>query len=153
MSWGRTRANKFNARKVTWEGQVFDSGLELTRWLGLREDLRLGRISELRRQVRYDFVLNGINLGWYVADFVYLNAAGELVVEDAKGCRPKGWGLKKKHMLAFHGIRVIEWPPEDARPVRARKRKRHCPDCGVAEGFEHLCWCTTQGGGVGECHL
>ncbi len=45
----------------------------------------------------------------YVADFVYTDVEiGENVVEDSKGIRTKDYILKRKLMLAVHGIRIKE---------------------------------------------
>lgn len=44
----------------------------------------------------------------YVADFVYFDEQGQLVVEDAKGVRTKDYILKRKLMLWVYGIRVKE---------------------------------------------
>ena len=47
----------------------------------------------------------------YIADFVY-QRDGETVVEDTKGYKKGGayatYTLKRKMMLYFHGIRIVE---------------------------------------------
>jgi hypothetical protein len=45
----------------------------------------------------------------YYADFMYTIAeTGENVVEDAKGFRTEAYKIKRKLMLAVHGIRIKE---------------------------------------------
>ena len=44
----------------------------------------------------------------YVADFVYRDSAGQMVVEDVKGVRTQGYRIKRHLMLAVHGIEVRE---------------------------------------------
>ena len=45
----------------------------------------------------------------YYADFVYtISATGENITEDAKGMRTKDYVIKRKLMLAVHGIKVRE---------------------------------------------
>lgn len=44
----------------------------------------------------------------YVADFVYRDRQGRLVVEDVKGVRTKEYIIKKKLMLWVYGIEVKE---------------------------------------------
>lgn len=45
----------------------------------------------------------------YIADFVYTdNETGQTVVEDTKGVRTKEYIIKRKLMLAVHGIRIKE---------------------------------------------
>ena len=54
-----------------------------------------------------------IEKAWsYVADFLYFNEEGKLVVEDCKGCK-KGaaydlFVIKRKLMLYVHGIKIRE---------------------------------------------
>lgn len=103
----------------------FASKAEARRWRFLLMRQKEGVIRELRRQVPYDLHVNGpgqpaplpgspartvhfiIKLGKYVADFVYVDDADRLVVEDVKGA-----GLtdiakwKMKHLEAEYGINV-----------------------------------------------
>lgn len=45
----------------------------------------------------------------YIADFVYVDAeTGKTVVEDTKGVRTKEYIIKRKLMLAVHGISIKE---------------------------------------------
>ena len=44
----------------------------------------------------------------YIADFVYKDAEGRLVVEDTKGVRTPDYIIKRKLMLAVHGIQIQE---------------------------------------------
>ena len=80
--------NKYNAKKVTYFGETFDSQKEGERWLYLRSLQKKGKISNLRRQV--DFTLTPahpevkLRDGKYRADFVY-EENGKTVVEDVKG--------------------------------------------------------------------
>ena len=80
---------------------------------------RAGIISELREQVRYELIpaQEGERAVTYVADFVYKDAEGKLVVEDTKGFRTPVFILKRKLMQWRHGIRVVEIR-------RERKRRR-----------------------------
>lgn len=91
------------------DGQKFDSQKEYRRWCELRLLERAGRISELRRQVRFELIpkQEGESACCYIADFVYL-LDGIRVVEDSKGCRTEVYKIKKKLMLFVHGIRILE---------------------------------------------
>ncbi len=103
--------------------ELFASKAELRRFLDLENLQRAGEISDLRRQVHYPLnvparwdPVSGIGIlpykvGTYIADHVYKNAAGELVVEDVKGCPTPEYELKKKLMKALHGIDIFEWKP------------------------------------------
>ena len=44
----------------------------------------------------------------YIADFVYTDKSGRLVVEDAKGVRTDVYVIKRKLMRQVHGIEIIE---------------------------------------------
>lgn len=119
--------SKYGAKKITVNGEVFDSKKEYKRFCELSLLLRAGAITELRRQVTFELipaqrepdtvgVRGGVKRGKvieqkcsYVADFVYHNAEdGKLVVEDTKGFRTKDYIIKRKLMLWVHGIKIKE---------------------------------------------
>ena len=108
--------NKYGARKTTIDGIVFDSQREARRYSYLYLLRRAGEISDLRLQVKYNLIpsqkdARGKTLERpvdYIADFVYKDAAGNTIVEDAKGKKTKDYIIKRKLMLYVHGIRVQE---------------------------------------------
>lgn len=117
----RTGQAKYGNRKVTVNGIRFDSQKEARRWQELLLLERADKISDLRRQVRYELIpvqrINGKCVEravYYIADFVYRDENGHLVVEDVKGYRdPQSAGyakfvLKRKLMLWVHHIRIRE---------------------------------------------
>ena len=121
-----TRKNKYNAVKTEAHGKIFDSAHEAERYGELLILARAGEISDLKTQVKYVLVpakrepdktgpRGGIKKGKviereiaYFADFVYKTKDGTEIVEDAKGCREKSYKLKRKLMLAVHGIKIKE---------------------------------------------
>jgi len=98
---------------------------EAKRKIALEQMERDGEISDLRCQVPFELIpvqrepdtigpRGGVRKGKviahsckYVADFVYTQN-GEMVVEDSKGFRTEGYGIKKKLMLWRYGIRIKE---------------------------------------------
>jgi len=96
--------NVFEAEEIIW-----DSNKEYNRYCELRLMQRAGEISNLRRQV--PFILqdkqSGIRAITYIADFVYDELGGNLVVvEDVKSEITKkipGYRIKKKMFLARYG--------------------------------------------------
>lgn len=106
------QANKYHARKVGGH----HSKKEHCRSSELRLMQRAGLISELREQVRYELIPAQRDASGriveracdYVADFVYRDKDGRLVVEDTKGVRTKEYIIKRKLMLNVHGIRIKE---------------------------------------------
>lgn len=106
------RLNKYGACRT---GR-YASGAEAQRAAALRAKESAGLISDLREQVPYMLVKGRRNAAGvmersvrYIADFVYTdNATGETVVEDVKGVRTKEYVIKRKLMLAVHGITIRE---------------------------------------------
>lgn len=115
------KENKYHARKVVAQGQVFDSEKEYARYLELKLLEKAGEISGLERQVKYDLIPKQMDEEGkmierptvYVADFQYRdNNTGEFIVEDVKGYR-RGqayavFSLKRKLMLWRYGIKIRE---------------------------------------------
>ena len=121
---------KYNNSKVqTPDGERFDSVKEYKRCLHLRTLQRAGIISELDRQVKFELIpsqwepverygRHGQRLKdgkkcvetavTYVADFVYKDRVGNLVVEDVKGVRTADYVIKRKMMLYMKGIKILE---------------------------------------------
>lgn len=100
--------NKYHAKKVTVNGRRYDSQheAEIVEPLFWRE--RQGEISNLRRQVRFDFVVNGVKIAFYKADATYYEENGKFIVLDAKGMRTRVYIMKRNLMLACHGISIVE---------------------------------------------
>lgn len=86
----------------------FDSKREAARYRELLLEQRAGKITKLRRQVRFALVVNRMLICEYVADMVYERDDGVEIVEDAKGCRTEVYRLKRRLMLAIHGIEIRE---------------------------------------------
>lgn len=134
MAANRYGANKYYAQKVSIGGETFDSKKEARRWEELNLLLRAGRISDLRRQVKFVLIPaqyeryprygkkgQRIKDGTtcveqaceYIADFVYIED-GKVIVEDVKGYRdPRSaayakFVIKRKLMLERYGVRVRE---------------------------------------------
>lgn len=126
--------SKYNNRKITRDGQTFDSVKEYRRFCELSLLERAGKVTDLKRQVKFVLIpaqyesveryskKTGKRLKdkrvllekecAYIADFVYENESGRVVVEDVKGYK-KGaaydlFAVKRKMMLHKFGIRIQE---------------------------------------------
>jgi hypothetical protein len=117
--------SKYHSKKVTYNGEVYDSIKEWKRHEGLKLLEKAGAIEDLQRQVKFVLIpaqyepkwfprLNKMGNGKcierecaYIADFVY-KKDGETVVEDTKGFKTKDYIIKRKLMLKEHGIRIKE---------------------------------------------
>ena len=103
----KPRKSKYGNIKTIVDGITFDSKKEAQRYRELCL-LQRGRIiTDLELQVRFNIIVNGIKVCAYVSDFVYKENGAE-VVEDVKGKRTAMYQLKKKLMLAVHGIEIKE---------------------------------------------
>lgn len=101
---------KYKNEKTQVDGVWFDSKREARRYGELKLLERAGEIRNLRLQVVYDLVVYGRLVCRYRADFVYEDRrlGWAEVVEDAKGCRTEAYIIKRKLMLAVHGITIRE---------------------------------------------
>ena len=106
--------SKYHNKKITRDGETFDSQKEYRRFCELRLLERAGRIADLRRQVKFELIPSQRIDGKvveracvYVADFVYTED-GKQVVEDTKGVRTADYIIKRKLMLWVHGIQIRE---------------------------------------------
>ena len=107
---------------------MFDSKKEAKYYLFLKQQESDGKVRDIQLQVSYELVpavyrteikhlktkdkevqkkiQRAVN---YVADFVYTDCStGNTCVIDTKGFRTKEYKLKKKMMLAFLGVEIIE---------------------------------------------
>lgn len=105
--------NKYGARRTTVDGITFASAREARRFCELKILERVGKITDLVLQPRFQIVVNEQKVCTYVADYSYrevLNqdVAGPIVIEDAKGVRTEVYKLKKRLMKAVHNIEVVE---------------------------------------------
>ena len=123
--------SKYGSKKITINGETFDSHKEYRRFCELQLLQRAGKIKDLQRQVRFELIpaqyetyerysdKTGKRLKdgkrcveescVYVADFVYTEN-GKQVVEDTKSdpTKTKDYKIKRKLMLYIHGIRIQE---------------------------------------------
>lgn len=107
------RRNKYHAKKVEFDGMVFDSMKEAVRWRELVLEQRAGAIKDLRRQVKYELIpahkgaVRNERACTYIADFTYCRG-DEFIVEDVKGVRTEVYKIKRKLMLDRYGIEIRE---------------------------------------------
>jgi len=120
--------SKYRSKKITVDGETFDSQKEYKRFCELWLMERAGLIRNLQRQVKFLLIptqyehfkrygKNGKELTpgkrvvekecAYYADFVYTEN-GKDVVEDTKGVRTPEYIIKRKLMLHIHRIRIRE---------------------------------------------
>ena len=116
---------KYGNKKITVDGETFDSKKEYLRFMELSLLEKAGAIQNLKRQVKYILIptqreadtigkRGGIKQGkviekecCYYADFVYTENGVE-IVEDTKGVKTTEYTIKRKLMLYVHGIKIKE---------------------------------------------
>jgi hypothetical protein len=107
----KTKRHKFGAKAASdGDGRKFQSTKEARRSVDLERLQAIGEISNLRRQVRFELIVNGFKVCAYDADFVYLED-GRQVVEDTKSVatrKNRAYRIKYKLMQAVHGITIRE---------------------------------------------
>lgn len=96
-----------NVKRKMVNGIEFDSTKEARCWQDLCLMQQAGQITELRRQVPFQIVVCGNHICQYTADFTF-RKAGRAVVMDAKGFRTEIFKLKRKLMIACHGVEIEE---------------------------------------------
>ena len=101
--------SKYKNVKTTVDGIAFDSKKEAARYGELMLLAKAGAIQDPRLQVPFELIPKqaGERAVRYIADFVYTEN-GKMIVEDVKGVRTDVYKIKKKLMLAVHGIRIRE---------------------------------------------
>lgn len=112
------KQSKYHSQKTELDGISFDSKHEAERWAELKLMERVGHIRDLDRQVKFELLPRQVDASGrvveravnYIADFVYFDRVGNLVVEDAKSEATKTdlYRLKKKLMRYFKGIEIRE---------------------------------------------
>ncbi len=85
----------------------FHSAREAKRYTELLLLRKADKIKLLTLQVKYPFVVNGVKICSYIADFVY-DKDGEIIVEDCKGFRTQSYVIKRKLMKALYDIDILE---------------------------------------------
>ena len=110
----RSFRSKYHSKKTVVDGIEFDSKKEANRFCELRLLERVGKVTDLQRQVKFELIPSQRIDGkvaeracCYVADFVYMQD-GKKVVEDTKGFKTADYIIKRKLMLWVHGIQVKE---------------------------------------------
>ena len=109
------KKTKYGSRKVTVNGETFDSVKEYRRYCELRLLEKAGKISNLERQKPFELIPAQYGKRCieksvvYNADFYYKENGAE-VVEDTKSVatKTKDYIIKRKLLLYRYGIKIKE---------------------------------------------
>lgn len=100
--------NKFRNIPVYHDGERFDSKRELAYFLDFKLLQRAGKISHLKRQPKFDCVVNDQKVCSYKADFEFIEDGRRRII-DVKSpatAKTKDFRIKKKLVEALHGVTV-----------------------------------------------
>ncbi len=101
--------SKYNSVVSYSDGIRFSSIKEMRRYNELRLLVKAGEIGDLKLQVKYPIVVNGIKICNYICDFEYLDLRTmKKITEDAKGMKTQVYRLKAKLMKALYDIDILE---------------------------------------------
>jgi hypothetical protein len=106
--------SKYNAKKTLFDGVMYDSKAEAkyAQQLDiLRKAMGDDRVIEVVRQPKYLIEVNGKKICTYIGDFLVTYSNGNKALIDVKSAMTKKlpvYRIKKKLMLAVHGIEIIE---------------------------------------------
>jgi len=106
--------SKYHNQKCVYKGMKFDSKKELKYYVMLESLEKLGKISELKRQVEFTLIETfkledkTYRKTKYIADFTYKDKNGKYHVVDTKGIKTDVYLLKKKLMAWKYGIEIEE---------------------------------------------
>lgn len=104
---------KYRNKITEVDGIKFHSKMEANRWRELLLLKKAGEVLNLKRQVNFNLVVEGVTVGRYIADFVYdevvsIPSCGAsfitsvLVIEDIKGVETDLFKLKWKLLYATY---------------------------------------------------
>jgi hypothetical protein len=102
------KRNKYNAEKTIINDEVIDSKLEAGHYADLRLLERAGKITNLRRQVCFEFRVKDILMFRYFADFSFIDRGIKRYI-DSKGLDTPISKLKRKIIEAEYGIKIELW--------------------------------------------
>ena len=102
------KRGKFNNRRTFYKGRWYDSKKEAGRAFELDCLFQAGVITKWNPQPRFNFMVNRVHIGSYIADFEVFYKDGRKEIEDVKGFKTELYKWKKKMMWAFFRIKIIE---------------------------------------------
>jgi hypothetical protein len=111
------KITRSNPERRTCDNIVFDSIAEMEHWQGLKLLQQAGRIRELKYGTKFHFIIDGVSIGSYKADFTYQDEFNKTHVVDVKGWRTsktgrrlprvdKGFRLRANLLKALFGLEV-----------------------------------------------
>ena len=104
-------AGKYNNQKTIYKGKKYDSKKEAQYAAYLENEKKAGRVKKIEEQVKLYIIPPGngrVRALCYIADFKVTFCDNSVVYYDVKGFKTEVYKLKKKLVLYFLGIEIIE---------------------------------------------
>ena len=101
---------KYGSTETYALGKKFDSKKESQRYIVLYARLKAGLISDLELQKKFSLDVNEVHICNYMADFVYKDKEGSIIVEDVKSditAAKDIYRVKKRLMKAIYDIDIV----------------------------------------------
>lgn len=113
MAWGKSKGRYKVVPKTqrTKDGIVYDSKHEMLYSMHLDLLMKSGEVKSYERQVPYLLEVNGHKIAKYILDYKVYYTNGTIEHIDCKASKTlveAVYKLKKKLMLAIHGIEIKE---------------------------------------------
>lgn len=134
--WERPKRNKYNQGstkkdkgKKTWNGVLYDSIAEMKWAQTLRLALDAGEIVKVEEQIHFRFILQGILVSDYTADFRVTYRTGKVEIHDVKDYREgqRDWPMRSKLFLAMfcleNGWEFYSIEQGERKPIAKSKTK------------------------------
>ncbi|MDX5586536.1 MAG: DUF1064 domain-containing protein [Aureibaculum sp.] len=96
------RGNKYNAKKVVYNGRKYDSKRESSYAQQLDWMLKVGEIAEIIPQYKINIEVNGLHICKYYMDFKIVRPNGAIEMHEVKGFETSVWKLKWKLAIALY---------------------------------------------------
>lgn len=110
----KSKSSKFGNVKIEIDGHIFDSKKESEFYGSLKIKKQAGLIKDFQMQVKYDIIVNNIQIAKYFLDFLVEHNNGTIEYIDIKGKDKKTnkfiktgvFALKKRLVEAIYGIKI-----------------------------------------------
>lgn len=110
----KSKSSKFGNVKIEIDGYIFDSKKESEFYGSLKIKKQAGLIKDFQMQVKYDIIVNNIQIAKYFLDFLVEHNNGTIEYIDIKGKDKKTnkfiktgvFALKKRLVEAIYGIKI-----------------------------------------------
>ena len=99
------RRNKYNAKRTSVDGYMFDSMREAHHYGDLKLMERAGELSGIEVHPVYPIEINGMRICAVEADFRFVQR-GTIRVQDVKGMDTALSKIKRKLVKAIHGVEI-----------------------------------------------